>query len=390
MAPPGRARGADAPAPGARAYTHRAMGEVRTVIGFMTGTSMDAVDAAALRVTGRGLELGARVESFVSIPLGELGDRLRRATADQLSAAVFADLALELGQAHAAAFEALGPPADRPSLAGATGQTLFHDPPRSLQLLNPWPLALLAGCPVVTDLRSADLAAGGEGAPITPLADWVLFRSDDEHRAIVNLGGFCNATLLPAGGSPGDVRGADVCACNQVLDAAARRALRAAYDDSGAAATRGEPDRRAVEDLADRLAAQRESERSLGTGDEVAGWVAGWGEQLGPDDLCASAAAGVGRAIGAALREAAPGARVAIAGGGARNAALVRAIAGALDAEVGETDALGVESRAREAACVGVLAALAADGVPISLPRVTGVPKAPRSAGAWVNVGTGA
>ena len=136
----------------------------------MTGTSLDGLDAALAEVRGTGLDAAARLLGLVRRPLGSLAAR-------------FASGAIDLVAAH--------------------GQTICHAHRRglTLQLLDPWPIARRLRVPVVHDLRRADLAAGGEGAPITPLADWVLFRSTGEDRTVVNLGGIANLTLLPAGAS---------------------------------------------------------------------------------------------------------------------------------------------------------------------------------------------
>ena len=117
----------------------------------------------------------------------------------------------------------------RADLVVAHGQTVFHAPPASWQLLNAAPIARAVRAPVVFDLRQADLAAGGQGAPITPLADWIMLRAHGPAaagRAIVNLGGFCNVTILPSGAGPEGVRGMDVCPCNHLLDGVARRRVR--------------------------------------------------------------------------------------------------------------------------------------------------------------------
>ena len=198
----------------------------------------------------------------------------------------------------------------------------MHSPPDSMQIMNPWPLAQRLGCPVISDLRGADLAAGGQGAPITPVADWVLFRSLDEDRAIINLGGFCNVTTLPARSGPESVRGFDVCACNQVLDACARTALGRAYDEDGQAALSGTPDEAAVGALLAVLRDQASGRRSLGTGDECGACVERFCSLAGVD-LMASAARAIGTVIGERVRG--PGAPV-LAGGGVRNAALVRSM----------------------------------------------------------------
>ncbi len=360
------------------------MTESRLVFGCMTGTSIDALDAAAVRLEGRGLGVRARVVACAAAPLGALAPRLRSlASGEAMTAGEAAGLARDLGVAHADALLGLAGAAGRPDFVAVHGQTVFHSPPLSWQMLNPWPIARSLGCPVVHDLRGADLAAGGQGAPITPLADWVFFRAG-ETRAVVNLGGFCNVTILPGGAEPGAVLGMDVCACNHVLDAVARTALGRPYDNDGEAALRGSADSAAVRSLRDVLGAQRIGGRSLGTGDEIAGWVSAWKNRLAAEDLAASAALGVGEVIGGAVAEH-RAALVLVAGGGARNGALVSALRRAAGAPLRPTDSEGVPVTHREAAQIAVLGALCADGVAITLPKVTGVPAPAPISGAWIN-----
>ncbi len=356
----------------------------------MTGTSIDALDGAAVRIEGSGLSARARLLAHVTVPLGALTPRLRSlASGAPTTAGDIARLALDFAAPHVEAVERLRALAGAPDLVAVHGQTVFHAPPASWQMLNPWPIAGAAGCPLVYDLRGADLSAGGQGAPITPLADWLLFRDASETRAIVNLGGFCNATILPGGAEafakPDAVGGLDVCACNHVLDEAARRALGAPYDAGGAAALAGAPHADASATLAQALGAQSRSGRSLGTGDESWRWIDTWLPRLSAPDLVATACDALGRTIAGAL---APHAvrRLFCAGGGARNLALLGAIARHAGARAGTTAALGVPPEAREAMEIAALGALCADGVPITLPRVTRLPAntlAPIS-GAWI------
>ena len=364
------------------------MPRARLVIGCMTGTSLDGVDAAALRIEGEGLDIAAAFVTGASGGLHEAGALLLPlARGEKLSAEEITRARRAYGEAIAdTVAEVAGLTGAHPHLVAIHGQTVFHRPPWSWQLVDPWPVARRLACPVVFDLRGADLAAGGQGAPITPLADWVLFRSDSIGRAIVNLGGFCNATLLPAGASPSDVRGFDICACNQVLDEAARLGLRRPFDQDGAGALSGTPRDPAVEALALTLRRQAAEGRSLGTGDEGARWCADWEDRLIGVDLVASAADAVGRVIGEALRERlGPEGKASLAGGGVRNAALVRAIERALDRPTGRTDDLGVPAQFREAAGMAVLGALAADGICVTLPGVTGAGQPIPLSGAWVN-----
>lgn len=352
----------------------------------MTGTSIDALDAAAVRIEGEGLAMRTSLVGSLSEPLGPLAPRLRAlASGRAMSAGEIARLCLDFSEAHAAALLALRVQAGHPAFVAVHGQTVFHAPPASWQMINAWPIARAMGCPVVSDLRGADLAAGGQGAPITPLADWVCFRGERETRAVINLGGFCNATLLPAGAPPASVRGLDVCACNQVLDAVARRVLGKAYDESGRAAGRGAVHADAAAELALALARQAGSGRSLGTGDEASGWIDAWAGRLLPEDLAASAADAVGGTIAGAIAVWRPD-RVLLAGGGSKNVALAAGIARRVGAPVEPTDALGVPASHREAAEIAVLGALCADGVRITLPNVTRAPVPAPISGSWVNV----
>ena len=385
----------------------------------MTGTSIDALDACAVRLEGTGLEIRASLVAWTDAPLGALAPRLRAlASGEAMTAGDIARLALDFAAPHTEALKALRAKAGAPDLVAVHGQTVFHAPPASWQLLNPWPIAREAGCPVVFDMRGADLAAGGQGAPITPLADWILFRDARESRAIVNLGGFCNATILPACAGPESVRGLDVCACNHVLDGVARRALGQPFDTHGASASTGSVHAEASRELAALLAAQSRSARSLGTGDEATRWIDAWvapggpalragsssstdssasvgasaGSEnrptrsprapLAPNDLAASAADALGATIAATIPS---GSVIYCAGGGARNRALLAAIARHAGSPVEITQAWGVPIEQREAAEIAILGALCQDGVPITLPAVTRLP-----AGASVHGGGGA
>ncbi|MHC4142236.1 MAG: anhydro-N-acetylmuramic acid kinase [Planctomycetota bacterium] len=357
----------------------------RFVLGAMTGTSLDGIDVAAAEIRGTGLQMRARLIRHDHADLGPLAGDLRRAAEQEpMTAETLAGLSLALGKRYAEAVAAAVGGVERPDLIAVHGQTIVHRPPVSWQLINPAPVALRFNCPVVFDLRQADLAAGGQGAPITPAADWVLFGDQEARRALVNLGGFCNVSVL---GEDGDeplagVRGFDVCACNQVLDAAARRGLDAPYDDGGRAALLGDAQDFAVAELLEILVRQRTSGRSLGTGDEAGSWVATYGGRLLPEDLAASAVDAVARSIAEAISSHDVD-EIVVAGGGARNEALVEALRRHAGLPLRPSDELDVPVQAREALAMAVLGALCADRVPITLPGVTGCRGARPVAGSW-------
>lgn len=355
----------------------------RMVIGCMCGTSLDAVDASLVTISGRGLEMRARVIGFASARLGSVREGLRElARGGGVTAARVAGMRRALGLVHAdlVARLARGREVD---LAAVHGQTVFHEPPRSWQMIDAAPIARALGRPVVADLRSADLAAGGQGAPITPLADWVLFRDREHPAAVVNLGGFCNITELPGpGGTVEAIGGADVCVCNQLLDHAAAVVLGRAFDDGGCVAAAGEISTGRADELRGCLQEQTRAGRSLGTGDELFSWVEREGRGLSPADLLMTICDAVGQTIVGAIAGAG---LVILAGGGTRNATLVqriRAHAGH-DAEVSLSSGHGVDPLARESAAMAVLGALSADGVAVTLPRVTGVAAPAPVAGTW-------
>ncbi len=361
-------------------------GQVRLVVGTMTGTSIDGIDVALARIEGEGLDVKASLVRHCSGSLGMLAPQLRAAAMQEpMTTGDIATLGWEFGRIHAECIDAVIHEGEQIDLITIHGQTVFHDPPISWQLLNPAPIAHQFRCPVVSSLRQADLAAGGQGAPLTPLADWVLFRDNSKSRAIINLGGFCNLTILPRDNGCScteSIQGFDVCACNQVLNAVARNALNKPFDENGDAANAGTISEDLCTSLYEVLARQREPGLSLGTGDEGIDWV---NEHIGkakPNDLAACAAMAVAMAIGDELNKSRVDEAI-VAGGSARNNALMTALSKSTDVPLRMSDDLGVPVGIREALCMAVLGALCADGVPITLPQVTGCESPAPVAGMW-------
>lgn len=361
------------------------MPSVRRVVGCMTGTSIDGIDVALVEVAGRGLDIQVRSHRAHSASLAALTDPLR-ALADgaAMTAAEIARLSRDYALAIAAAVRDLlvGEPCD---LVAMHGQTVFHDPPLSWQLGAGPIVADALRSPVVFDLRAADLAAGGQGAPITPLADYLLLARADGPRTILNLGGFCNYTALPA--RAGDaatvldgIRAADICACNLLLDAIARRWLGAPFDRDGRAASSGAAAPGVVAALQERLVQQATSGKSLGTAAPVLAALEEIAPDVAPADVARSACEAIAGTIAAQIAD---GDELLLAGGGGANAALVDALRRRRRGATLATDAAGLPGAAREAIEIAVLGALCEDGVPITLPHVTGVPRPAPRAGVW-------
>jgi anhydro-N-acetylmuramic acid kinase len=348
----------------------------RLVIGCMSGTSLDAVDVALVEIEGRGLEMRASLLRGHSFPFRTLSKILRPVTQRRPKpVGDIARYAVMIGMSYSVAIQKLLEAGEeKPDLIGLHGQTVYHEPPNSMQLINPHHVALEYKVPVAFDFRGADIAAGGGGAPITPLADHVLFRDAKQTRAVLNLGGFANYTWLPATRKKGEaaaasIRGADICACNQLLDFIARRWFKKKYDAAGQRAAHGIVHPEAEEFLRMMLEAQARDGRSLGTGDEAMDWAKSFQHHCNGEDLAATACAVIGQVIGQTIRDAD---QIILAGGGAENRTLVDGLRAHTKAQLIDSDTVGVPGQYREAMCMAVLTALARDGVSITLPQVTG------------------
>jgi len=370
----------------------------------MTGTSLDGLDAALVKITGTGLAMKAELLGHVAV---DLPDELRStlmslASGEANEPIVYMRAARALGELHADGIDqllagGLVPPLDQPiDFITAHGQTIWHAPkdgsdelgggPKSWQLFDPWPIVKRLGVPVCYDLRQADLIAGGEGAPLTPIADWVMYR--DSADFVINLGGVMNYTRLFTDVS--ETVGGDVSACNLLLDGICKKLFDQRYDSAGQLASKGKIDR----DV--RLAIHKALEgldrsKSLGREQFTLAWieqiVADLSSETDPCDVLFTACEHVGLVVKNATspRGDSRPRRVVLAGGGARNAELVRQIDALADGPVQLSDDLGIPCEAREAMGFAVLGALSQDGVPVSLPQVTGATD-PGVAGVWAGV----
>lgn len=369
----------------------------RWVVGCMTGTSLDALDTALVEVTGEGISLCARLCGGHSEPLDALRSSLRTLAAHEPQPpGAYLHASRALGELHARAIETLCrshlPASAALDFIAAHGQTICHMPEEGLswQMLDPWPIVRALNVPVVFDMRQADLVAGGQGAPITPVADWVLFRDAHRSRAVVNLGGICNVTALPAGASPEAIAGGDVGPCNLLLDGLAQRLFDEPCDIDARRARTGRSDDTCVDRIDARIAQAMGAAITLGREQFSARWldalVGDLAAQVNPADLLASAVEAVARRV-ALSRWCVDADELVVAGGGARHGLLVERLAHhAHPRAVQSSDALGVPVEAREPVAVAVLGALCRDGVAITLEGVTGASR-PGVAGTWAGLG---
>jgi len=368
------------------------------VIGLMSGTSADGVDAALVEIIPEGDGPALRLVAWDTFPYPPgLRERiLSLATGGSTEEVCHLDAYLGELFAEAAAGVArqAGAPLHEVDLIGSHGQTIHHLPsPRqegrhavrsSLQIGEPAVIAERTGVTTIADFRPRDLAAGGEGAPLTPIVHHALFARPDRGRAILNLGGIANLTVLPAGGPPSAVRGFDTGPGNVLLDEFVRSAglSDAGYDRDGrlAAAGRVRPD--LLEELLRHPFIRRRPPKSTGRETFGPAFLAAFRRRLhsaavGELDGLATLAAFTIEAVVSNLREfvfpLTTIHEVVVAGGGARNAFLMRRLAGALpQCTVAASEDVGFPGRALEAVTFAWLAYLTATGRSGNLPAVTG------------------
>lgn len=350
-------------------------------VGIMSGTSADGIDACLASFT----RAGPRVLAGVHRPFHAALRTEVLAVARGAGLARAADLDVHLADAYADAVAALLHAAaiDAASVRaiGCHGQTVLHRPegpaPTSVQLGDPHRLAARTGIDVVADFRRADIAAGGQGAPLAPAFHAAAFRARREPRAVVNIGGIANLTWLPPGQGP--IRGFDTGPGNVLLDAWCARHRQASYDAGGRWAATGS----VRADLLERLLAEPYFERpppkSTGREHFDIDWLehalAASGEQPPvPADVQATLAELTARTIAAAATACdPPPARVLVCGGGAYNPELMARLARALpDAEVESTAAHGIAPERVEAVAFAWLARRRLQGLPGNRPEVTG------------------
>lgn len=367
--------------------------EPNLCLGLISGTSADGIDAALVRFDGNG---GAKLVFGRTYPwdpalraqLVELGQREALLGLDAI-----AELDVRIGRAFAeAALQALldsGTPAAAVAAIGSHGQTLRHRPcgefPYTLQLGDPSTIAERCGITVVADFRRRDVAAGGHGAPLLPALHAALLQSEQEDRAVLNLGGIANLTLLPraAAANPGLVRGFDSGPANGLMDAWCLRHAGTAFDRDGALAASGRVDDALLGRLLDDPWFALPPPKSTGRDRFHLDWVeAKLGGAESAADVQATLLALSVRTIADALRALQPDTvRVVACGGGVHNPTLMAALAAALPGCTLESSGVhGIDPDHVEAMGFAWLAHATLRGEAGNLPAVTGA-RGPRVLG---------
>jgi anhydro-N-acetylmuramic acid kinase len=352
----------------------------RIALGLISGTSVDAIEAAVCRVTGTGKTARLELLHHHTQPFTTAQTRAIR-QAD--TAAELCRLNFTLGELFAraslAALKRAGVPVRHLDVVGSHGQTIAHQPGATLQLGEASVIAEALGAPVVCDFRVRDVAAGGEGAPLVPYADWVMFRLRGARRAFQNIGGIANVSVVSA--RLEDTLAFDTGPGNMLIDALTRRVThgRAAYDKDGHLAAQGRVMGRLLESLCRMPELHRPPPRSFGReqfGDALAESL--WNKHhRHPLDLLATVTAFTVESTARAWEKWVHGTRpiegVYVSGGGSRNPLLFDGLRRRLaPIPVKTLDELGFPEGAKEAACFALLASEHLSGTPTNIPRATG------------------
>jgi anhydro-N-acetylmuramic acid kinase len=373
-----------------------------TVAGIMSGTSADGIDVAFTRITAKRGDPASPALKLLGHAGFPFAPALRRAVlaamnAEAIATAELARLNWRLGEAYAEALTAAWKRTPcRLDLIGCHGQTIYHQgaPTRYLgrDIVCTWQIgemAMLAqrsGVPVVSNFRPADMVAGGQGAPLVPLLDYVLFRHPTRGRVLQNLGGIGNLTALPPKASPVQVVAFDTGPANMVIDQLMQQLFGKRFDRGGKVGARGAVMQPVVSAMLRAAFFAARPPKSAGReefgGDYAARFLAACRKAGGSkEDTIASATAltaqSVGLAFGKFLLKKMRHAAVdfIVSGGGARNLTLMRMLSeqlGPLGCTVQAIDELGLPAEAKEAAAFALLAYETWHRRPGNIPSATG------------------
>lgn len=375
------------------------MSQSQLIVGLMSGTSLDGIDAVLVNVTGSGTATKFRQIAYVeqrfprgvrelilknSVPASSRVDEIARL--NMLLAHLYADAVRKVARCGRK-------PLSRIALIGSHGQTIHHLPKpermfgktirATLQIGDPSAIATLTGIPTVGNFRIADMAVGGEGAPLVPYFDWLVFRSRTMNRLLLNIGGIGNITFLPRGCTARDVIAFDTGPGNMLVDGLVRHFSGKSYDVNGAIARSGNNIPRLEQMLRKHPFLRRRPPKSTGReefGEEMLHRILRIGKGASTEDIIHTVAAFTPFAVHDGCRRfLSPSRRideVIVSGGGAKNRFFMEQLAGLFStAKVLSVDDLGLSSDAKEALCFAILANETMHAHCANIPRVTGAKK---------------
>jgi anhydro-N-acetylmuramic acid kinase len=366
----------------------------RVAVGLMAGTSLDGIDVALVAIEGFGRErqvqtLATHFEPYTDEERDGLLQLIREGSPAALTA-WNTYLGERFAEAARSALQKSG--LSTVDFVGSHGQTIWHAPdahllgravPGTLQIGEPDVIAARLGVPVIADFRPRDMAYGGQGAPLVPFVDWLLLSDAMEARAVLNLGGMANLTVLPAGGSPDSIRAFDTGPGNALIDLAVRWGTggKQQYDRDGERAARGQVIPTLLEHLLAHPFLQQPPPKSTGRevfGEALFHLILREFAQAPLEDLLATLTEFTAQAIAVAMERwvqpEVPVQRLIVAGGGVHNRTLIARLQSLLPSIPIESSAMyGIDPDFKEAIAFALLADCYLQGEAVAYPGTTGV-----------------
>jgi anhydro-N-acetylmuramic acid kinase len=344
------------------------------VAGVMSGTSLDGIDVAIVEIRGRRIE----TIGFQSTPYSAETRAAILAVSDTTTqTAAISRLNFKLGELYARAIERAVRRFGPVKLIGCHGQTIYHEGAKNtLQIGEAAVIAELCGVPVVSNFRARDIAAGGQGAPLVPYVDYLLFHHRTHTRVALNIGGIANITVIPAGAAANKVVAFDTGPGNMAIDALARE-FGLSYDRGGKIAERGSVNTALLDELmADRYYRVKPP-KSAGREQYGAAFIERLkATHISTEDLVATATLLTAATIALAVRPLGPVDLIA-SGGGVHNPQIMAHLTGFLpDAAISTSTDHGINADAKEAIAFAVLAHETWHSRPANLPSATGARRA--------------
>lgn len=341
----------------------------RTILGLMSGTSLDGLDLALVRFTGFGLDTSYAILQYDTRPYpAEFKESIRSVFAkENIHFPTLSTLNAQIGRLHASfileVLASWGVDASEVDAIASHGQTVMHRPDRTgklphstLQIGDGDHIAQLTGIITLSDFRQKQVAAGGEGAPLAMYGDYFLCSKKGENRILLNIGGIGNFTYLPASGDPAGILVTDTGPGNTLIDAAVRRYFNQAYDEDGAIARSGKIDAERVAELMSLPFFKDPFPKSTGPEYFNLDLVHA---SISPADLVATLTEFTAQSIALAMKTYIPAGingTVYVSGGGSKNPVIMARLKELLPFRVSESDELGIPSEAKEAVLFALLA----------------------------------
>lgn len=351
------------------------MSEYKYCIGLMSGTSLDGIDVALCKVKGYGLDADIKLVDFETYQYSKdtLVDIKKSLDLQYSNSQLLCSLNFKLGKEYAVAVKKL---VEKSNLRLADiefianhGQTIYHQAKAensfvksSLQLGDAATIAYECRTTVVSNFRAGDIAAGGDGAPLVPYVDYILYRDKDKSRALHNIGGIANTTVLPKNCDAKDVYAFDTGPGNMMINRAMEILFNKAYDENGSIASQGKVIQTMLDELLKNPYLKQEPPKSTGReifGVEYTDNIIKKYSDNSPEDIVHTLTIFTAESIAKAYQDFVFDRQkldqVIFTGGGAYNKFLIKAISNLLDIEVLTFEDIGENSDAKEAIAFAVL-----------------------------------